>query len=282
MKSAGEASLQWFDAHCHFDFEVYEGRREGDWAQASAAGVAGVMIPGVSRALTEALMKRPSQGWNQHCLAGLHPYWCHEHHSSDLDFLEQALKQLKSAAVGEAGLDVHLAKSGQVAMETQWQWLQPQVELAEHLRLPLVLHVRGMHDELWSFLRRRSFSYGGLVHAFSGSEQQGRRWHELGFALGVGGAMTHPRAQRLRRTLTALPSEALLLETDSPDMLPAFLGGRVNVPAMIPLYGAILARLRNMDSLSEIAQIQQQNLYRIFPLLAVNSSENSSFNSLKD
>ena len=88
MKSAGEASLQWFDAHCHFDFEVYEGRREGDWAQASAAGVAGVMIPGVSRALTEALMKRPSQGWNQHCLAGLHPYWCHEHHSSDLNFLE--------------------------------------------------------------------------------------------------------------------------------------------------------------------------------------------------
>jgi TatD DNase family protein len=51
---------------------------------------------------------------------------------------------------------------------------------------------------------------------------------------------------------------------------------------MIPLYGAILARLRNMDSLSEIAQIQQQNLYRIFPVLAANSSENSSFNSLKD
>ena len=98
MKSAGEASLQWFDAHCHFDFDVFEGRREGDWAQASTAGVGGVMIPGVSRALTEALMKRPSQGWNQHCLAGLHPYWCHEHHSSDLNFLEQALKQLKSAA----------------------------------------------------------------------------------------------------------------------------------------------------------------------------------------
>ena len=274
--------MQWFDAHCHFDFDVFEGRREGDWAQASRAGVGGVMIPGVSRALTEALMKRPPQGWNQHCLAGLHPYWCHEHQPSDLDFLEQALKQLKSAAVGEAGIDVHLVKSGRVSLDTQWYWLLPQIELAEHLRLPLVLHVRGMHDELCSFLRRRRFTHGGLVHAFSGSEQQGRRWHELGFALGVGGAMTHPRAQRLRCTLQALPVESLLLETDSPDMAPAFTADQVNVPAMIPLYGAILARLRNMDSLSEIAQILQQNLYRIFPSLAVNSSENTFLNSLKD
>lgn len=282
MKSAGEPSVQWFDAHCHFDFDVFEGRREGDWAQANRAGVGGVMIPGVSRALTEALMKRPPQGWNQHCLAGLHPYWCHEHQPSDLDFLEQALKQLKSAAVGEAGLDVHLVKSGRVSLDTQWHWLLPQIELAEHLGLPLVLHVRGMHDELCSFLRRRRFTHGGLVHAFSGSEQQGRRWHELGFALGVGGAMTHPRAQRLRCTLQALPVESLLLETDSPDMAPAFTADQVNVPAMIPLYGAILARLRNMDSLSEIAQILQQNLYRIFPSLAVNSSENTFLNSLKD
>ena len=94
--------------------------------------------------------------------------------------------------------------------------------------------------------------------------------------------MTHPRAQRLRCTLQVLPVESLLLETDSPDMAPAFTADQVNVPAMIPLYGAILARLRNMDSLSEIAQILQQNLYRIFPSLAVNSSENTFLNSLKD
>lgn len=264
----------WFDAHCHFDFDALDQTREGDWALAQSLGVTGLMIPGITRAQTEgALQKGYGVSARYHLLFGLHPYWCNLHQPEDLGWLDDMLRRHRPVALGEAGTDRILAKQSDIDLETQWRWLMAQIELAEAHKLPLVLHIRGTHDEVAAELRRRRFSYGGMVHAFSGSLQQGRHWHDLGFGLGVGGAMTHPRAHRLRQTLSGLPLEALLLETDAPDMKPAFLARDTNTPAMIPLYGAMLARLRNKMAMADLAEQLQQNLYRIFPALAVISSE---------
>ncbi|GAA6144078.1 TatD family hydrolase [Thalassolituus maritimus] len=259
-------TLSWFDAHCHFDFDVFDGQRDEHWTLAQAAGVSGILIPGVSRSQSDTLAEVLPQCWNRHRLAGLHPYWWDQHQPDDLEWLAQSLVDYDSVALGEAGMDAHLGKSSRVSKEEQWHWFLPQVELAETLKLPLVLHVRGMHDEVSAELKRRRFSHGGLVHAFSGSQQQGERWLDLGFVLGVGGAMTHPGATRLRRTLRSLPSEAFLLETDAPDMKPAFCGSEFNTPAMIPFYGAILATLK-MCTLDQLNEQLACNLVRTFPKL---------------
>ena len=270
----------WFDSHCHFDFSALDKARDADWRLARLMGLRGLMIPGVSRVQGEAVARFTHAGQGPdvthgiNAALGLHPYWIAEHSAGDLVWLDSCLSQKQAVAVGETGLDRQLERHGGPTLEQQWQWLSPQIELAETHKLPLVLHIRGAHDEVAAELRRRRFSHGGLVHAFSGSLQQGERWADLGFALGAGGAMTHPNAHKLRRTFAELPLEALLLETDAPDMPPAFLREGPNSPAMIPLYGAILGRVRKVRSLADLAHQLQQNLYRIFPTVTMNSSDN--------
>lgn len=256
-----ETPVQWFDSHCHFDFAAFDADREQVWQQAHHAGVSGLLIPGVSAAQGEGVAafchNRP---WRY--ALGLHPYFLGEHQPQHLQWLEQALQNGQAVAVGEIGLDRVLATDDE-QLNLQWQWFRQQTELAQHFRLPLILHIRGMHDEAAAYLRRLQFPYGGMVHAFSGSEQQARAWAELGFALGVGGAMTHPRAQKLRRTLSRLPAEWLLLETDSPDMAPAFWAERRNSPLALPLIGNMLAALLQKAP-ADLAQILDQTRHRLF------------------
>ena len=257
----------WFDSHCHFDFDALDSSRDSDWRLARRLGVSGLLIPGITREQGERLPTfcATVSEWS-YCL-GLHPYWCHQHRQDDLLWLDQELASPGVIAVGECGMDRVLAKEGAARWEDQWYWLEQQVTLAERHGLPLVLHIRGAHDEVASELKRRRFRSGGLVHAFSGSLQQAENWCELGFCLGVGGAMSHPRATRLRTTLSQIPLQHLLLETDSPDMTPAFLGRSVNSPAMIPLYAQILARLMHCQP-AELADQLEKNRLRVFPALA--------------
>ena len=263
----------WFDSHCHFDFEALDADRDSDWPLARRLGVRGGMIPGVSHSLSHHLPQFTARWPGWYFAAGLHPYWCNEHQPGHLHWLAEMAEHPRAVAIGECGLDKPLAQAGSIDLETQWHWLRAQLDIAEALQRPLVLHVRGFHDELLAELRRRRFAHGGLVHAFSGSVQQGEKWHELGFCLGVGGAMTHPRATRLRQTLTQLPLTALLLETDAPDMPAAFWGRATNSPVAIPLYGAALAALRGME-IPELRKALEQNLYRVFPRITLNPSDN--------
>jgi TatD DNase family protein len=99
---------------------------------------------------------------------------------------------------------------------------------------------------------------GGIAHAFNGSEQQARAFLDLGFKLGFGGAMTYPRALNLRRLATSLPLDAIVLETDSPDMAPAWRHPGRNEPAELRRIAAELAVLRGL-SLDEVAAATTAN-----------------------
>ncbi|WP_430459438.1 TatD family hydrolase [Thalassolituus sp. LLYu03] len=254
-----DAPHSWFDSHCHFDFEAFAPDREQVWECASGAGVAGLLIPGVT-ARQNARLPDFCAGRPWWFGLGLHPYFLSEHQPTDLEWLDQTLASSAAVAVGEIGLDRVLATDHDL-LEAQWFWFREQVALAQRHNKPLILHIRGMHDEAVAYLRRVHFSGGGLVHAFSGSEQQGWRWRELGFALGVGGAMTHARATRLRTTLRRLPLDCLLLETDSPDMVPAWWGSARNSPQAIPLLAASLAALHQIN-LSELSDLLGRNRQR--------------------
>ncbi len=257
--------LYWFDSHCHFDFAALDHERGQQWALTQRLGVRGLLIPGVQRSQGEKLATFCRQRPFFYAL-GLHPYFIGQHQQSDLNWLEQALHNRDVVAVGETGLDWLLATDA-AQREEQWFWFRAQVVLAKKYQLPIILHIRGAHDEAMSYLRQQQFPYGGMVHAFSGSEQQGRAWYKLGFRLGIGGAMSHPQAYKLRRTVAALPLDCWLLETDSPDMKPAFWGADNNSPASIPLLAAMLASLHHLG-LPALAQSLEQNLRQSFPRIA--------------
>ncbi len=259
--------LSWFDSHCHFDFDVFDADREAHWQQANKEGVRGLIIPGISRQQGQRLASFcQNKPWFY--AQGLHPYFLDQHQITDIDWLEQQLiTDANVIAVGEIGLDKVLAKTAQ-QLTLQQQYFYSQVELAQQYNKKLILHIRAMHDEACSYLRQKGFTHGGIVHAFSGSEQQAKAWLDLGFKLGIGGAMTHPRAYKLRRTIRAIPLEAWLLETDSPDMKPAFWAAEYNSPRTIVLMAACLAELKN-KSLAEIALAQQLEIMALWPSIQV-------------
>jgi len=143
------------------------------------------------------------------------------------------------------------------------------------LDLPVILHVRRSAERLLQHLRQVRVR-GGIAHAFNGSLQQARAFADLGFCLGFGGALTYERATRLRQLACDLPLEALVVETDAPDIPPQWLytpaaaraEGRAqgrNSPAELPRIGALLAELRGLSS-QALAQSTTANARRVLGL----------------
>src|SRR5690606_2112853 len=131
-------------------------------------------------------------------------------------------------AVGEIGLDHFVPEQqGAAAREQQYRCYTAQLDLAIDFELPVILHVRRSADHLLKALRQRRAEgrpvRGGIAHAFNGSEQQAQAFVDLGFKLGFGGAMTFERALQIRRLAEHLPEQALVLETDAPDIVPQWL-----------------------------------------------------------
>ena len=135
--------------------------------------------------------------------------------------------------------------------------------------MPVLLHTRKAQDIVLKHLRRHKVR-GGIAHAFNGSPQQAAEFIKLGFKLGFGGAMTYPRATKLRELAKTLPLESIVLETDSPDIPPEFIArGVPNKPSNLPRIAQTLADLRCLP-VQEIARITSENALSALPRLSGN------------
>jgi TatD DNase family protein len=162
--------------------------------------------------------------------------------------------------VGEIGLDYFLPELDRVQQQALFN---AQLALAAEFELPALLHVRRSHAEVIASLKRYRLKRGGIVHAFAGSLEQAHEYLKLGFKLGVGGAATWPQALRLRKVIAELPLEAIVLETDSPDMAPAMHPQQRNSPAFLPDICAAIAALKGLSP-SELASASSQNACQLF------------------
>jgi TatD DNase family protein len=195
-------------------------------------------------------------------------------HDDDLRHLHHALAEHRGdprlVAVGEIGLD-HFVEGLDLAR--QERFYAAQLKLAHEFDLPVILHVRKSADTLLKHLRAMPVR-GGIAHAFNGSVQQAQAFIGLGFKLGFGGAMTFERALQIRRLAKELPVEAIVLETDAPDIPPHWLyrtaaqraAGDIarNEPAELPHIAETLAELRGI-SLPALAEITSANVRAALP-----------------
>ena len=254
----------WIDTHCHLDAPEFGPEHTGAIearARAAALGVGCCVIPAVERANFDTVRQLAHRLGDAYAL-GIHPLYVPRASDDDLAALDAQLSAHRDdprlVAVGEIGLDFFVPELCEPAMrERQLAVYRAQLRLARKHDLPVILHVRRSADALLKALRELPVA-GGIAHAFSGSEQQARAFTELGFKLGFGGAMTFEPARRLRELATTLPLQALVLETDAPDIPPHWLyttaaeraAGRpqgVNTPAELPRIGAVLAGLRGLS-----------------------------------
>lgn len=253
--------MQLFDTHCHIDVAAFDADRPIVLQQARDAGVADLLVPAIARAGWDALRRLCAADSHLHPALGLHPMFMLEHDAQDIDALADAVREDPPVAIGEIGLDRHVA-SGDFA--AQHHLLEGQLQIAEETGLPVVLHVRKAHEEMLAALRRYRLR-GGFCHAFNGSLQQAGRYLDMGIRLGFGGMLTYPRSTRLRRLAAELPLDAIVLETDAPDMTGIAHQHRRNSPAYLPEVLATLAKLRSEDP-AAIAQATRRNAIRVLQL----------------
>ena len=255
--------LEYFiDTHCHLDFSLFDGNREEVLLAAKGNGVEVVVVPGVDSRCWGRLLSVCQKNPSLYPALGLHPCFIEKHGKEDLFQLEGLLKEAEAVAVGEIGLDFW---PDSLLHDKQVEYFESQLELADDYNLPILLHVRKAHDQVLKRLRRFRLKQGGIVHAFSGSHQQATQYIELGFKLGVGGALTYVRATRLRDTVARLPLSSLVLETDAPDMPLAGLQGMSNSPENLPLVFEVLASLR-VESRSELMRGLWNNSVKVLGL----------------
>ena len=246
------AAPAWIDTHCHLDAPEFDADRAAVVARAQAAGVALQVLPAVAAAHFEAVRALAHQHGLAYAL-GIHPMWTPLAADDDLDRLSDALQRWRDdprlVAVGEIGLDFFVPGLDPVLQE---RFYLAQLKLARDAGLPVILHVRKSADALLKGLRRVEVA-GGIAHAFNGSRQQADAFIGLGFKLGFGGAMTYTGSRRIRDLAATLPLEALVLETDAPDIRPAWAAGQRNDPVNLRRFAAELAALRGMDVADLIA-----------------------------
>ena len=182
---------------------------------------------------------------------GIHPLYTARAADADLALLAQALEQHhrdpRLVATGEIGLDFF---ANGLDPARQEQFYRAQLQLARRFDLPVILHVRRSADRLLKGLREVPVQ-GGIAHAFNGSRQQAEAFIALGFKLGFGGAMTYSGSQRIRQLAASLPLSALVLETDAPDIRPAWAPDTPNAPANLHRFAQVLAELRG-EPLDEV------------------------------
>ena len=233
------------DTHCHLDVSDFDADRDRVLAQCRAQGVRDIVVPAIDSAGWPKLLALCADQAMLHPALGMHPVFMARHADADLPALEAALAEHQPLAVGEIGLDFALEKDA-AGRERQRGFCAAQLAIAAAAGLPVLLHVRKAHDEMLGLLRRAGVP-GGIAHAFNGSLEQARAYLDLGFRLGFGGMLTFERSSKLRRLVAELPLEAIVLETDAPDLTVASHRYERNSPEYLPEVLAALAEARGAD-----------------------------------
>lgn len=292
--------MQWIDTHCHLDAPEFGTTAPVERGIAATNHVAICILPAVEVANFEAVRALAHAHGDAYCL-GIHPLYVGQAHDDDLNQLDAALSRCQGdprlVAVGEIGLDFFVPELQTSPLrERQIHFFRAQLKLANKYQLPVVLHSRRAVDQVLKYLRelRRpesgaraqagvgkrldSAPWRGIAHAFNGSAQQARVFTDLGLKLGFGGAVTFERALQLRRLAIELPLDAIVLETDSPDIPPHWLytsaeqraAGQpqgVNSPAQLPRIAVELAALRGMTE-QALSLATTRNAQEALPKLA--------------
>jgi len=256
--------MQLIDSHTHLDFPDFDADRPQVLARSRALGVEKMVVLGVYQSNWQRLWDLVQTDSQLYAAFGLHPVYLDDHRPEHVIELGQWLSRLAQhpqvCAVGEIGLDYFLPE---LDRDGQQQLFEAQLQLAADFQLPALLHVRRSHAQVIATLKRIRLKRGGIIHAFAGSREEAREYIKLGFKLGLGGAATWPQALRLRKVMVDLPLEAIVLETDSPDMAPAMYPNQRNSPEHLPDICQALAEVVGVSP-ERLAEATTANACEVF------------------
>lgn len=252
-----------FDTHAHLDDEQLSSDVVGVVERATAAGVSRILAVGTtaesSRNCLAHAMRFP-RVWSS---AGIHPNHAAEAHSGDWDDIVRLASEARVVALGETGLDLYWKDT---PLPMQQDYFDRHIRLSQATGLPLVIHLRETAAEILAMLTeaRRRAPLAGIMHSFTGTSEQAAAFVDLGLHISFAGMVTFKKSDELRAVIPRVPSDRLLVETDSPYLSPEpFRGKRPNEPARVIHTAECIAQARGV-SLAELAGLTTRNSLALF------------------
>lgn len=256
------------DSHCHLDGSKFDADRGAVIVRAREAGVEHLLLIGngdVPEKANVALEIARPHAW-MHATVGVHPHEARLADEENLQQLARWAQNPKIVAWGEIGLDYWYDHSPR---DVQQQVFVRQLELAKNAHLPIIIHCRPSQksdsdawDDLFHLLREH-WPGSGVMHCFTGTEDQARRSLDIGFLLSFAGNVTFPKAQNIRDAALLCPLDRMLIETDSPYLAPVPHRGKRNEPSFVAETAAFIAQLRGTTA-EQLGRQTSENFYRFF------------------
>lgn len=262
--------LSYTDTHCHLDFNVFNKDREEVLAASRNGGITRMLNPAVDVASSRAIVDRIQHEQGVFAAVGVHPNDASSWDDDSLSNLKQLVRRNKVVAIGEIGLDYYRDRAPR---DLQREIFEAQLDLAQEARLPVIIHTRQSIPDTLAILAdwlaelkaagNELATRPGVLHSFSGSEQEARQAIEMGFWIGLTGPVTFKNAKELQSIVSCLPIEHLLLETDAPFLTPHPRRGQRNEPLYVHLIAEKVAELQKR-TVEEVARITTANAERLF------------------
>lgn len=244
-----------FDSHAHYDDAKFDDEREALLAELPSRGVCGVVNCGCDTASSKTALKLADSYGYIYAAVGIHP---ENIGGGTVNEIRTLVKHKKCVAIGEIGLDYYWVSDNK---EQQKELFSQQLELANEINKPVIVHDRDAHSDTLELLKKHRPK--GVVHSFSGSSEMAKEILKLGMYIGIGGVITFKNAKKLPEVVKMLPEDRFLLETDAPYLTPVPYRSKINNSAMIYLTAQKIAEIRNTDTV-HILTAAQENAKNLF------------------
>lgn len=248
------------DSHTHIQLSQFNQDRELMLERAREAEVNTILIIGFDLDTSLGAIELAEKHDNLYATVGMHPHDANKLTHSILESFRRNIQHPKVIAVGEIGLDYYRNLS---LPKIQKEAFEQQLDLAEEMDMPIIIHNRDAYMDILPILERRSGKISGVLHCFTGDVDLMHRCLDTGFYLGIGGIVTYPNAKDLQKVAEEIPLERLLIETDCPWLSPQFKRGKRNEPSYVRAVAEKIAEIRN-TTVESIGHITTQNFNSLF------------------
>lgn len=248
------------DTHSHIDMPDFEADLDSIIQNATNAGIKKIIIPSVDVNSFEKVISISNKYDCVYCALGIHPSEAQKAKDEDFENIIELSKSSKVVAIGECGLDYYWDKT---FIEDQKKVFIKQINIANALKKPLIVHDREAHKDTYEILVSEVKDIPVVMHCFSGSLEFANECIKKGFYVALGGVVTFKNAKKAHEIAANIPLEYLLLETDAPYLTPEPYRGKRNEPAYVKIVAQRIAELRGC-SLEEVATQTTQNARKVF------------------
>ena len=250
------------DSHCHLDFPDFSGELDAIVGRARAAGVGRIVTISTRIKRHNDLIAIAERYDDVFCSIGTHPHQAHEELDIAVDEIVRMTDHPKVVAIGEAGLDYFYDHSPRDAQE---RGFRNHIAAARATGLPLVIHSRDADDDMARILEEEmgKGAFKAVLHCFTGGRTLAERAITLGLSISFTGIVTFKKSDELRAIAATLPSDRILVETDSPYLAPGRYRGKRNEPSYVTETAKVLAETRAVCA-DELARQTTDNFFRLF------------------